>query len=51
MSLIVGLDDFGEAVHSRLNFIDKSLFIKEILDNTYEAYSGDYPPAPFWQNV
>ena len=32
MSLIVGLDDFGEAVHSQLDFIDKSLFIKEIFD-------------------
>lgn len=32
MSLILGLDDFGEAVQSRLNFIDKSLFIKEIFD-------------------
>lgn len=33
MDLIVGLDDFGEAVRSQLNFIDKSLFIKEIIDN------------------
>src|SRR5271156_3460265 len=33
MDLIIGLDDFGEAVSSQLNFIDKSLFIKEIFDN------------------
>jgi hypothetical protein len=33
MGLIVGLDNFGEAIRQKLGFIDKSLFIKEILDN------------------
>ena len=33
MGLIVGLADFGEAVSSQLNFVDKSLFIKELFDN------------------
>jgi len=35
MSLIVGLDDFGKACENGLNFIDKSLFIKELLDNDH----------------
>lgn len=33
MSLIIGEDDFGEVISEKLNFIDKSLFIKEIFDN------------------
>lgn len=32
MELILGLDDFGEVVASKLELVDKSLFIKEILD-------------------
>src|SRR5271156_4897802 len=33
MSLIVGVDDFGKIIQKKLDFIDKSLFIKEIFDN------------------
>jgi len=33
MSLIVGVDNFGKAIEQELDFIDKSLFIKEIFDN------------------
>src|ERR1700675_2941065 len=33
MGLIIGEDDFGEVISEKLNFIDKSLFIKEIFDN------------------
>lgn len=33
MSLIIGVDNFGEAVRRGLNFIDKSLFVKELLDS------------------
>src|SRR5271155_2359832 len=33
MSLIVGVDDFGKVITEKLNFIDKTLFIKEVLDN------------------
>jgi hypothetical protein len=47
MSLIIGLDDFGEAVHSQLNFIDKSLFIKEIFDNKGTTASVIVRPRRF----
>jgi hypothetical protein len=33
MQLMIGLDNFGQAVTQKIGFIDKSLFIKEILDN------------------
>ena len=33
MGLIVGFDDFGAVIEQKLGFIDKSLFIKEIIDN------------------
>lgn len=33
MSLIIGIDDFGKVITEKLDFIDKSLFIKEVLDN------------------
>lgn len=33
MDLILGLDNFGSAVTKKLNFVDKSLFIKAILDD------------------
>lgn len=32
MDLILGLNDFGKALRSRVHFVDKSLFIKEIID-------------------
>jgi hypothetical protein len=34
MNFIIGVDNFGEVIQEGLNFIDKSLFIKEILDNS-----------------
>lgn len=34
MRLILGLDDFGKAVSEDLDFVDKTLFVKELLDNT-----------------
>ena len=33
MQLPIGYDDFGEILENNLNFIDKSLFIKEIIDD------------------
>ena len=33
MGLIVGEDNFGAVIEKKLGFIDKSLFIKELLDN------------------
>lgn len=33
MDLMLGLDDFGEAVRSQINFVDKSLFIKKVIDD------------------
>ena len=33
MNFIVGVDDFGKVIREGFDFIDKSLFIKEILDN------------------
>jgi hypothetical protein len=32
-NLIIGVDNFGEAIGENLPFVDKSLFIKEIFDN------------------
>ncbi len=47
MSLIIGQDNFGEAVRQQLNFIDKSLFIKEIFDNKDIAVSVIVRPRRF----
>ena len=33
MRFPIGYDDFGEIVEKRLNYVDKTLFIKEILDD------------------
>ncbi len=33
MQLPIGYDDFGKVIEKGLNYIDKSLFIKEILDD------------------
>ncbi len=33
MQLPIGYDNFGEVIDKKLNFVDKSLFIKEILDD------------------
>ncbi|MDF3055109.1 MAG: putative AAA-ATPase [Gammaproteobacteria bacterium] len=33
MNFIIGVDDFGKIIKEKYNFIDKSLFIKEVLDN------------------
>lgn len=33
MKFIVGVDNFGEAVEQKFDFIDKTLLVKEILDN------------------
>jgi hypothetical protein len=29
MNFIIGIDDFGEVITEKFNFVDKSLFIKE----------------------
>jgi hypothetical protein len=34
MNFIVGVDDFGEVIKEKFNFVDKSLFIKEVMDNS-----------------
>ncbi|MCE3239467.1 MAG: putative AAA-ATPase, partial [Gammaproteobacteria bacterium] len=47
MSLIIGQDNFGETVRQQLNFIDKSLFIKEIFDNKEIAVSVIVRPRRF----
>lgn len=31
--LPVGFDDFGKIIEKKLNFVDKSLFIKELFDD------------------
>ena len=33
MQLPIGYDDFGEIIQHNLNFVDKSLFIKEVFDD------------------
>lgn len=33
MALQIGFDDFGKVRTKGLNFVDKTLFIKEVLDN------------------
>ena len=33
MVLQIGYDDFGKVRSNNLNFVDKTLFIKEVLDN------------------
>ncbi|MDF3054592.1 MAG: putative AAA-ATPase [Gammaproteobacteria bacterium] len=47
MSLMIGLDNFGEAVSSQIGFVDKSLFIKEILDNKIAHVSVITRPRRF----
>jgi hypothetical protein len=34
MNFIIGVDDFGEVITEKFNFVDKSLFIKEVMDNS-----------------
>jgi hypothetical protein len=34
MNFIIGIDDFGEVITEKFNFVDKSLFIKEVMDNS-----------------
>jgi hypothetical protein len=34
MNFIIGIDDFGKVIERQLNFVDKSLFIKEVMDNS-----------------
>ena len=34
MNFIIGVDDFGKVIERQLNFVDKSLFIKEVMDNS-----------------
>ncbi len=34
LKLPIGYDDFGEIREKKLHFVDKSLFIKELLDET-----------------
>ena len=33
MGLVIGIDNFGKVIERGLGFVDKSLFIKEILDD------------------
>lgn len=33
MQLPIGYDDFGEILDHKLDFVDKSLFIKDVLDD------------------
>ena len=33
MKLPIGYDDFRELIENKLDFVDKSLFIKEVLDD------------------
>jgi hypothetical protein len=34
MNFIIGIDDFGKVIERQLNFVDKSLFIKEVMDDS-----------------
>ena len=47
MSLIIGQDNFGETIQQKLNFIDKSLFIKEVFDNKNTVVSVIVRPRRF----
>jgi hypothetical protein len=47
MGLIVGLDNFGEAIRQKLGFVDKSSFIKEIFDNKEVTASVIIRPRRF----
>src|SRR5271168_1461604 len=51
MSLIVGFDDFGKVVTEQLGFIDKSLFIKEIFDNSRIEVSVIVRPRRFGKTL
>ena len=33
MDLVIGFENFGEVIQNQLDFVDKTLFIKEILDD------------------
>ena len=33
MKIQVGFDDFGKVSSKKLDFVDKTLFVKEVLDN------------------
>ncbi len=33
MALVTSYENFGEVIVKKLDFVDKSLFIKEVLDN------------------
>ena len=47
MGLIVGQDNFGAAVSEKLDFVDKSLFIKEIFDKKEVTVSVIVRPRRF----
>lgn len=51
MSLIIGLSDFGEIIKRKLGFIDKSLLIKEILDNDQIQVSVIVRPRRFGKTL
>jgi len=37
MSLVIGSDNFGKIISNKYDFVDKSLFIKEVLDDAVEV--------------
>lgn len=51
MSLIIGVDDFGKIITRNLGFIDKSLFIKEIMDNDGVEVSVIIRPRRFGKTL
>ncbi|MDF3055748.1 MAG: hypothetical protein K0Q74_1655, partial [Gammaproteobacteria bacterium] len=51
MNFIIGVDDFGKVVREQLDFIDKSLFIKEILDNKGTEASVILRPRRFGKTL
>lgn len=51
MRLPIGYDDFAEIIRSGFDFVDKSLFIKEILDNSHTQVTLITRPRRFGKTL
>lgn len=48
--LPIGIEDFKEIIEKDCYYVDKTLFIKELLDNSSKVRLFTRPPA-LWKNI
>lgn len=51
MNLPVGYDNFGKVIENKLDFVDKSLFIKEVIDDTSTEVAVIIRPRRFGKTL